>query len=168
MEAKKSYKKIGIFVSIAVVIVVLLVTAISNFGTDGDETAALSDQGTSAPLESTNPNPVSDVPADTTKPSAILYKDGTYSATGAYMSPGGQDHVTVSLTLKDDIVTSATVTAVGDNTSRRYQSMFISSYTPYVVGKDVSTLKLSKVSGSSLTSMGFNAAVEQIKAQAKA
>lgn len=116
----------------------------------------------------TNPAPAP-VPAPAPKKISAAYKDGTYSATGSYMSPGGYDQLGVTLTIKGDIVTSASVTNMaGDRTSSRYQNAFISGYQQYVIGQDISTLSLSRVSGASLTPEGFNDAVNQIKAQAKA
>lgn len=117
--------------------------------------------GTSAPV----PVPP---PAITTKATAI-YKNGTYSATASYMSPGGQDQVAVTLTLINDIITDVSVTpTANDSTSRKYQGRFVSGYKQYVVGQNISTVKLTIVSGSSLTPIGFNSALELIKAQAKA
>lgn len=97
------------------------------------------------------------------------YKDGTYSATGHYDSPGGTESVKVSLTLVSDKVSAATVSSgANDPTALSYQTIFISSYKPFVVGKKINTIKLSNVSGSSLTSQGFNDALEQIERQAQA
>lgn len=96
------------------------------------------------------------------------YKDGTYSADGSYNSPGGPDSISVTLTLKNDVVTDVSVAPnPGDRTSARYQDMFVSGYKQYVIGKDITSLNLGKVSGSSLTPIGFNNALAQIKAQAK-
>jgi uncharacterized protein with FMN-binding domain len=108
-------------------------------------------------------------PASVPAVAASLYKDGTYSATGSYNSPGGEDQVAVTLTLNNDIVTSVTATPkTQDRTSARYQAMFLSGYKQYVVGKDITGIHLSRVSGSSLTSIGFNAAIASIEAEAKA
>ncbi len=107
------------------------------------------------------------VVANTTKRSK--YNDGTYSATGTYDSPGGLESVSVSLTIANDIVTGATVTSgASDGTSRRYQQMFISGYKTYVIGKDIDTLNLDRVSGSSLTPIGFDNALAKIKTEAQA
>jgi len=106
---------------------------------------------------------------DKPKNSASIYKNGTYSATGSYMSPGGEDQIAVTLTLKNDIVTSVSATPeAGDRMSARFQNMFISGYQQYVIGKNISSLNLTKVSGSSLTPKGFDSALAQIKSQAKA
>lgn len=96
------------------------------------------------------------------------YKDGTYTATASYNSPGGMDQIKVTLTLKNDVVMDVTTTASGDKTSERYQAMFLADYKQYVVGKNIASVKLDKVSGPSLTPAGFNDALAKIKAQAKA
>ena len=95
------------------------------------------------------------------------YADGTYSADGSYQSPGGEESVSVSITLDDDVVTAVTVTphATSGN-SKQYQTQFASGIAGEVVGKDIAELDVSRVAGSSLTSGGFNEALEQIKADA--
>jgi len=106
-------------------------------------------------------------PVDTKK--QYTYKNGTYSATGSYMSPGGQDQIAVTLTLVNDIVTDVSVTPYpGDHTSQRYMDRFVSGYKQYVVGQNIASINLTRVSGSSLTPTGFNNALAQIKSKAKA
>jgi len=46
--------------------------------------------------------------------------------------------------------------------------MFISGYKPYVIGKNIDTISLDRVSGSSLTPAAFNEALGQIKTEARA
>ncbi len=131
---------------------------------------------TSASQETTAPTPVSNPsePATTTNPidttkKPTKYKDGTYTATGSYNSPGGPDRLGLSVTIKDDVVTSTTATNMaGDRTSSRFQQMFIGGYQALVVGKNIDSIHLDVVSGSSLTPKGFNDALAQIKVQAKA
>lgn len=95
------------------------------------------------------------------------YKDGTYKAVGTYDTPEGEESVTVSLTLKDGVVSDANVTAnATGGRSLRYQQMFIGGYKAVVVGKSIEALSVGKVSGSSLTPIGFNNALSQIKTQA--
>jgi len=107
-------------------------------------------------------------PADTAK-KTTKYKDGTYTATGSYDSPGGPDRLGVSITIKNDVVTSTSATNMaGDRTSSRYQKMFISGYQALVIGKNIDSINLDIVSGSSLTPQGFNDALSKIKVQAKA
>ena len=95
------------------------------------------------------------------------YKDGTYSATGSYLSPGGQESVDVQVTLKGGVVEDATVSPhPASATSTQYQGEFVANFKPLVVGKSINDIKLSRVAGSSLTSGGFNQAIEKIKDEA--
>jgi uncharacterized protein with FMN-binding domain len=97
------------------------------------------------------------------------YKNGSYSATGKYNSPGGNETVKVSLTLNNNIVTASDVEAgANDPTALSYQTIFIGGYKQYVVGKKINSIDLHNVSGSSLTSQGFNDALKQIERQAQA
>ncbi len=100
---------------------------------------------------------------------ASVYKDGTYSAVGTYTAPSGQESIGVSVTLAGDVVKDVTVTGnATKEDSKKYQAKFISGYKALVVGKKISDVSLSKVSGSSLTPNGFNDAIAKIEAQAKA
>lgn len=95
------------------------------------------------------------------------YNDGTYTADGAYQTPETLEEISVSLTLEGGIVTEVTVT--GDPQAReteQYQGEFIDGIAEEVVGIAIDDLDVSRVAGSSLTSGGFNSAVEDIKSQA--
>jgi uncharacterized protein with FMN-binding domain len=134
---------------------------------DGDDLFEDEDSDDVATTNSnTNNNTVQTPVADTTKKT---YKDGTYTAIGSYNSPGGPDKISITLTLKNNIVTSVSaIPMAGDPKSEKYQQTFISGYQTFVVGKNIDTIKLTNVSGSSLTPIGFNDALEKIKVQAKA
>lgn len=96
------------------------------------------------------------------------FRSGSYTATGNYRSPGGSQHIKVQLTLAGDVITAAEVRPGAiDNQSSQYQQQFIAGYRSQVVGRKINTVKLSRVSGSSLTSQGFNEALARIEAQAK-
>jgi uncharacterized protein with FMN-binding domain len=96
-------------------------------------------------------------------------KDGTYSALGRYTSPGGPSAVDVELTLKSDTVTAIKVTPKAENpTAQGYEGKFASGVGTKVIGKKLSELNVTKVSGSSLTSQGFDRAIEAIEKQASA
>lgn len=109
---------------------------------------------------------------DTTTPPPVtssVYKDGSYSAVGTYTAPSGEESIGVSVTLAGDVVKDVSVTANATNSdSKKYQQKFIAGYKTMVVGKKISDIKLSKVSGSSLTPNGFNDAIAKIEAGAKA
>ena len=96
------------------------------------------------------------------------YKDGTYTAPGTYVSPGGTEHISVTMTLAKNIVTAVKVTTVqADPTARGYEQLFEGGISAAAVGKNINTLNIGVVAGSSLTSMGFNKALAKIKADAK-
>jgi uncharacterized protein with FMN-binding domain len=95
------------------------------------------------------------------------YKNGTYTEDGKYTSPGGPQSVTVKLTLADNKVTAVTVTGhATDPTAKSYQAQFVDGISSEIVGKNIDSLNVSRVAGSSLTSGGFNDALKTIKADA--
>ena len=95
-------------------------------------------------------------------------KDGHYTALGNYTSPGGASAVSVALTLKGGSVTALKVTPKAENpTAQQYESQFASGVNAKAVGKKLSDLNVTKVSGSSLTSQGFDKAIAAIEAKAK-
>lgn len=101
---------------------------------------------------------------------AVSYKDGSYSGSGDYQTPGGQESIDVRVTLKADRVTAITVIpkASGGN-AKLYQTAFASGISDKVVGKRIDALTdVTRVSGSSLTSGGFQKAISQIESLAKA
>lgn len=118
----------------------------------------------------TTPNsaqPVNRTAADVAP--STTYRDGTYNATGSYASPAGRESIALTVTLKNGIITSTSL--VGDATSGaavEYQAAFATSYKDAVVGKNIDQSSLSRVAGSSLTSNGYNEALDLIKKDAKA
>lgn len=108
-------------------------------------------------------------PADATSDTSASYTDGDYTAEGSYISPAGEQSVKVQLTLTDDIVTAVTVTPEADDPQAKgFQEKFAGGIADEIVGKDIDTLHVSRVAGSSLTSGGFAKAIESIKAEALA
>jgi len=147
---------------VAIIIIVLLaaVVAGTTYVING-RSSETDESGTSTPvLTETQSSADSSTSTDT----PVAYKDGSYSATGSYSSPGGQEEVKVSLTLASGVISEVNVTTdAASGTSAQYQSDFKDNYKELVVGKKISDVKLSRVAGSSLTSTGFNNALEQIK-----
>lgn len=97
------------------------------------------------------------------------YADGTYSAKGSYATPESVETVDVTVTLENSVITAVEV--VGDPQaaeSRHYQSEFIGGISAEVEGKNIDDISVSRVAGSSLTSGGFNEAIEAIKSEAAA
>ena len=95
------------------------------------------------------------------------YKDGEYTAEGGYISPGGPQKVGVTVTLSNDVITAVSVdTSQTKGPSVEYQGKFAGGISDVVVGKNIDDIDVDKVSGSSLTSGGFNEAIEKIKQEA--
>jgi hypothetical protein len=148
------------------------VTALAGLSLLGVVTGCSTDTGSaetssdSAPASSTQATTDASEPAEAASGSSA-YADGEYSADGEYTSPGGKESVGVSLTLSGDVITAVTVTPESTNPNgKKYQGEFADGIASVVVGKSIDDIKVSKVAGSSLTSGGFNDAVEQIKADA--
>lgn len=158
--------KVGVGVAVVLIFLAVVVYSRRNTGDTTNQVANTTNQNTQTTNTTTNSNTT---PTNSTAQTGA-YKAGTYSATGAYMTPGGKEEVSVSLTIDaSGKVTTSNVTAEAKApTSAQFQKEFINNYKQYVTGKSISDLKLSKVSGSSLTGTGFNAAVEKIKQQASA
>ncbi|KAA9148599.1 hypothetical protein F6B41_13085 [Microbacterium lushaniae] len=102
-------------------------------------------------------------------PEDVAYTDGTYTAEGSYRTPETTETIEVTITLADDVITAVEV--AGDPQapqSVQYQGRFIGGISDEVVGRDIDEISVSRVAGSSLTSGGFNEAIEVIKAEAAA
>jgi uncharacterized protein with FMN-binding domain len=105
--------------------------------------------------------------ATSTEGSDSTYSDGTYTAKGSYIAPSGTESVTVEITIANDIVTAVTTsTESADHEATEFLERFASGISTEVVGTDISALSVTRVAGSSLTSAGFNSAVEDIRSQA--
>jgi uncharacterized protein with FMN-binding domain len=102
-----------------------------------------------------------------TDAAGTAYADGTYSASADYQSPNGTETIDVTLTLKDEVITDVKVVGHGTSPdSKLHQGQFSNGIAAVVVGKDIDQITVDKVGGSSLTSGGFNKAVDEIKADA--
>lgn len=115
------------------------------------------------------PTPVATKPEVVVPTSTGIYKDGTYSATGTYFIPEGSEQISVTVTLKNGVVTDAQfVASARRGDSREFQVAFADGYKQFVVGKPIDKVSLTVVNGSSLTPKGFMDALTKIKAQARA
>ena len=138
----------------------LLVLAGCSGTADAEDSSAPADSGTSTESSDTSTGSAA---------AAGDYTDGTYTADGSYQTPETVEEISVTLTLADGVVTEVEVT--GDPKApetTRYQSEFIDGISDEVVGKSIDELDVTRVAGSSLTSGGFNDAVDSIKEQAAA
>lgn len=97
------------------------------------------------------------------------YADGTYTAEGSYATPESVETITVTVTLADGVITDVQVEGNPQKSeSEEYQAEFIGGIADEVVGKSIDEISVSRVAGSSLTSGGFNEAIEQIRSEAAA
>lgn len=109
-----------------------------------------------------------DVPVATIA-SNLMFKDGTYSSNGKYNSPAGGEEIGVTVTVKGDVITDASVKVLATNpASSEWQTKVSNAIKSVVVGKKLTDVVLDKVSGSSLTPKGWNDAISKIQTQAKA
>jgi hypothetical protein len=140
--------------------------ALAGCATDTSATAEAETEATSAPASTGSAT--SSAETDTSTGSST-YADGTYTAEGSYQTPESVETIEVTITLADDVITAVEVT--GDpqaRESQQYQSQFIGGISDAVVGQSIDEISVSRVAGSSLTSGGFNEAIEEIKAEAAA
>lgn len=140
----------------------LLLTAAC--GSDGDG----GDDGAAAP--SASPSQPADAPTPDAGDASGAFTAGEYDAEGSYQTPGGTQSVEVEMTLEaDGTITAVEVDPQADGgNSAMFQKKFAGGISDEIVGQKVTELDVDKVAGSSLTSGGFNAAVEQIVADAQA
>jgi lipopolysaccharide export LptBFGC system permease protein LptF len=167
-EPKGSNKAI-----IGIIIVVILVAAttgvVAPSGRDSAKQTISDDTNKTVATTTSGNSTATDKNSSSSTTASTNFKDGTYDATGSYATPGGQESIDVKVTLASGVITDATVTqqAISDE-AHEYQAAFVSGYKSQVVGRKISDVSLSRVSGSSLTPGGFNSALDIIKSQAAA
>jgi uncharacterized protein with FMN-binding domain len=163
------------------IIVALLVLGGGYLFLSGDKSTATS-TGEVAKVETPAPapTPTTPTPAPTTPTQPVAaptpapvamkkkYTDGQYSAEGSYVIPNKEtEKITVSLTLKDGIVTEVSHTgSPKEQASILNHKKFSEGYKQLVVGKNIDEIALTVVNGASLTTKGFMNALEDIKTKA--
>lgn len=167
-EPKKGSSSKMIIMAVVVVVVILVgvigYQALSKKSVLNEEATEKTEEKTAAPTDTIAPSST-----DGAKMTAASYKNGTYTETGNYISPGGQEQIQVTVTLTDGKIADSSVVTFGlTPTSKLKQKDFSENYKEFVVGKNIDEVMLTKVSGSSLTPKGFDDALEKIKAKAKA
>jgi len=155
-------------IRIAGVAAVGVVGAIALAGCAASDTTTEPTTATTAtPESSTAPTPAASASESESTASSSTYADGTYTAEGSYATPESVETIVVTVTLENDIITAVDVT--GDpqkRESEEYQGRFIGGIADVVVGQDIDQISVSRVAGSSLTSGGFNQAIDTIKSEA--
>jgi hypothetical protein len=132
-------------------------------------TSGSSASGSSSSSDSSGGSSSSAAATDSGSSTSATYKDGTYTEQGTYTSPGGQELISVKLTIASDAVKAVTVKTIkADPTATQYEAQFEGGISKAIVGKKINDLNVTQVAGSSLTSQGFDNALTKIKADAKA
>lgn len=149
-------------------IAVIATAGIGGFllATSNDATAPTTQTATSVP-QSTDPT----ISTNTSNASTTSsYKDGTYSATASYYVPhGGTNAITATMTIVAGKITSATTThQYGDSESSMYIDSFESGVSNAATGVSLAEATFSRIGGASLTTEGFNSAIDSIRSQASA
>lgn len=150
--------------AIAALIVIVLVGVVASVVIAVQNNQDASKNDTATTQSSTNQQTASS-PSSSTDTST--YKDGTYNAVGSYATPGGMESIELTVTIENGVITNTELAQKAtDRDAKEYQAAFASGYSTLVVGKNVDEVSLSRVAGSSLTSNGFNAALDKIKEDA--
>lgn len=131
-------------------------------------TSILEDENAEVPTSTGTTTPPVSTPV-TTPAATSVYKDGSYSTTATYNSPGGTQNLGVTLSLKNDVIVSVSIQNLATvQICMMYENAFSQGISSVVVGKSLASLgSIGAVNGSSLTPHAFNSAVTAIKAQAK-
>ncbi|HVW23315.1 MAG TPA: hypothetical protein VHB51_02445 [Candidatus Saccharimonadales bacterium] len=146
---------------ITLVVIAGLVVLADHLKTQSSAVAA----SPSAQTIATSPsNSISDEQAT----SSASYKDGSYTASESYFVPPGQESIQVNLTITNGVVTDSSVAnSENDRESAIFQQEFASAYKNQVVGRAISALNISSISGASDTTRAFNDALDQIRHEAE-
>jgi uncharacterized protein with FMN-binding domain len=98
------------------------------------------------------------------------YKDGTYTATGSFYTPNGSEQIGVTVTLASNKITTVSIdsSSITSGTSYEYTSLFADGINQAVDGQNINDVQVGRISGASLTPIGFNNALQTIKNDAQA
>lgn len=169
MPSKDTTNKI-----VAAVTFIVIVGGVASYSMVGQQVAVptvtptVVSTTTSMPISASSITATTATIPQTSVSTAATYKNGTYSANGSYVSPGGAELIGVNVTVANGIITDVQVTPKATlPISQKFQKLFADNYKQYVVGKNINEVNLTKIAGSSLTPKGFVDALAKIKAQAQ-
>lgn len=135
--------------------------------TAGEAETTATEDAASTPTPTATTSTETEAPAEDASTSG--YADGSYTAQGSYATPESVETISVTVTLDDGVISAVEVQGDPQRPeSEEYQGRFIGGISDEVVGRSIDEIQVSRVAGSSLTSGGFNEAIEQIKADAAA
>jgi uncharacterized protein with FMN-binding domain len=138
--------------------------------TSSSTTSQVATQPTTATTTTTPTTTTAQTTTPTPTVVTLAYKNGTYDATSSYYVPGGQNSLSVTLTISGDKVTAVKTSSTVDSyESQRYVDRFNANISSAVVGTSLSdSANQSRVGGASLTTSAFDDAITQIMNNAKA
>jgi hypothetical protein len=98
----------------------------------------------------------------------VSFKDGTYTVEDAYFVMAGlSEPMRTTVTLADGVITDASVAFdTQDIHSEYHQRDFSAVYKTQVIGAEITDVPFSRIGGASLTTGGFNDALEKVMSQA--
>ena len=98
----------------------------------------------------------------------VSFSDGTYTVEDAYFVMAGlSEPMRTTITLADGVITDASVAFdTQDIHSEYHQRDFSAVYKTQVIGAEITDVPFSRIGGASLTTGGFNDALEKIMSQA--
>lgn len=98
----------------------------------------------------------------------VSFKDGTYTVEDAYyVMPGLSEPMRTTVTLNDGIITDVSVAFdAKDIHSEYHQRGFVAAYKAEVIGVGITDVPFSRIGGASLTTGGFNDALQKVMNQA--
>jgi outer membrane biosynthesis protein TonB len=137
----------------------------TNTATEPKPNTTPSPSNSNNPTNSPTPAPVAPTPTPAPADSNT-YTNGTYSARKSYRTPDGTYEMNVSVTVQNDKVTDSSLSFDSRGAGSGYSKRFTSGYQSQVIGKDLGSINLSRVSGASLTTNAYNSALADIKSQA--
>lgn len=152
-------------------LVIGLIAIISATGVGGYAFINSASSSTKTPqiVKTVTPSASNTTTAPTTSATISGYNDGVYTQSSSYSVPHSlSNSIEVSITIKDGVIAAAsTKHTYTDNESGSYIDAFDSSLASTVVGKPIGTTSFSRIGGASLTTDGFQRALELVQNAAR-
>lgn len=169
LQTHEQKSKIRLVTTVIAVLVIAGVVVLADHLKSQENTTATSSANTTSSTNTETSNATDTTTTANSSTTSGTVKDGTYSASNSYTVPHGTEEIHVSVTLKNGVITDASVqNSESDFDSKQYQEEFTAGYKTKVVGKKISGLQISVIAGASDTTDGFNEALSEIAAKAEA
>jgi hypothetical protein len=157
-------KLVGGVVLTAIALIGIYVFVLQGANNQESDLGTTSSNIVTATATPTSSSKASSTATPTSASVASTYTDGTYAATVSYSVPRGSNKLTAELTISNGAVTAVSTTHdYTDRESGEFISNFDAKIKASVVGKNISSLSLSRIGGASLTTRAFTNALTTIK-----